>query len=344
MSEKTHHTVNISTVTVLKVLFVLLLLWFLFAVKEIVVIFLISIIISSAIDPLADYLHQRKVPRGISVLLVYVVVFGILGLIISLLVPPITQQFNQISQGGFYETIGERLGSLRTNLDHVGLGQQIETSIKGFAQNISGSLFRTTKGVLTGFVSVITVLVISFYLTVEENGMKNFIKHLTPFKHQAYAFRLTNKVQKKMGSWVLGQAILSLIIFGLTFLGLTILNVEFALVLALIAGALEIIPYIGPFISLLPAVFFAFLQNPPLALAVLILYIVIQQLENHIIVPIVMSKSVGLNPVLVILGILIGGSLGGILGAVLAVPLLAGFSVFVTDIMETSEILEDKKE
>lgn len=305
---------------------------------------LISIIISSAIDPLADYLRKKHIPRGLSVLVVYVLVFGLLTLIVSLLIPPITQQFSQIAQSDYYGSISHRLGSFRAALDNFGVGQQIEENIKGFAGTISGALFETTRGVVTGFLSVITVLVISFYLTVEENGMKNFIKNLTPYKHQAYAIRLTNKIQKKIGWWVLGQAILSLIIFGLTFLGLTLLKVKFALVLALIAGVLEIIPYIGPFVSLIPAVFFAFLQNPPLALAVLVLYVLIQQLENHIIVPVVMSKSVGLNPVLVILGILIGGSLGGILGAVLAVPILAGASVFVTDIMEGNETGEEKNQ
>jgi predicted PurR-regulated permease PerM len=95
-----------------------------------------------------------------------------------------------------------------------------------------------------------------------------------------------------------------------------------------------VVPYIGPFLSAVPAVFFAFLQNPPLAIAVIILYIVVQQLENHIVVPIVMSKSVGLNPVIVILGVLVGGTLGGIIGALIAIPIISGASVFVTDMME----------
>jgi predicted PurR-regulated permease PerM len=131
---------------------------------------------------------------------------------------------------------------------------------------------------------------------------------------------------------VLGQLILSVSIFTLTYVGLLILDVEYALVLALIAGLLEIVPYIGPIIAVIPAAFFAFVQNPPLALAVLILYIVVQQLENHVLVPMIMSKSVGLNPILVILGILVGGSLGGLLGAIIAVPLLSGIQVFVNDL------------
>lgn len=321
--------VTISTLSILKVLLIALFVWFLFAIREIVLLFIISIIIASAIDPLADFLYRKKVPRALSVLLVYILFFGFIVLIVSLLVPPITQEFKLIAESDFRDEFTSKIGVYKDQLS--GFGETIQNSLKELAGGISGTIFQTTKSVFTGVVSVITVLAISFYLTVEENGMKNLIKHLTPYKHQAYAMKLVYKIQRKIGSWVLGQLILSIVIFGLTFLGLTLLKVEFALVLALIAGLLEIVPYIGPFISVIPAVFFAFLQAPPLALAVLVLYIIIQQLENHVVVPIVMSKSVGLNPVIVILGILIGGTLGGIIGAVIAVPVIAGISVFISD-------------
>src|SRR3989344_1775168 len=326
-------TVTISTISILKVLFIMLLLWFLFAIKEIILVFLISLIIASAIDPLADWLYKRKIPRGISVLLVYLFFIGLITLIVSLLVPPVTEQFRQIGRADFYETFSNRVGSFRDTLNNMGIGDTLEDNIKNAISGFSSSLFQTTKGVLNGFVSVITVLAISFYLTVEENGMKNLIRNLTPYKHQSYIKDLVNRIQKKMGAWVLGQIILSAIIFGLTYLGLTILGVEFALVLAVIAGVLEIIPYIGPMISVVPAVFFAFIQNPALAVAVLILYIVVQQLENHILVPVVMSKSVGLNPIIVILGILIGGTLAGVIGAIIAVPVISGISIFVSDLL-----------
>lgn len=331
------HGINISTLSILKVVFIGLLLWLLWIIRDIVLLFLISIIISSAIDPVADFLRKRKIPRGLSVILVYILFLGLLSLVVFLMVPPITQQFQQISQTDLYERFTSQIGVYQENLTHSDWGRALNDSIKEFAGNLGGTLFQTTKGVVTGIVGIITVLTISFYLTAEENGMKNFIKHLAPYKHQAYVTGLVNKIQRKVGSWVLGQLILSVVIFGLTFVGLTFLKVDYALVLALIAGILELIPYIGPFIAAIPAVLFAFLQNPPLALAVLILYVVIQQLENHVIVPVVMSRSVGLNPVLVILAILIGGTLAGIMGALIAIPVVSGLSVFVADMMEAND-------
>ncbi len=337
MAEERHNTVTISTISILKVVAVLLLLWFLFEIRAILLLLLISVIISSAMDPVADYLRKKHVPRGLSVILVYLLFIGIAVLFVYLMAPAIGQQFHEISQGDFLDKLNSKLGIFKENLNQLGISQSIETNIKNWAGSISGSLFETTKGIFNGIISTLTVLVISFYLTAEENGMKNFVKQLVPFKSQAYAMGLVTKIQRKIGAWVLGQLILSVIIFGLTFLGLTFLKIDFALALALTAGLLEIIPYVGPFISVLPAAFFAFLQNPPLALAVIILYVVIQQLENHIIVPVVMSKSVGLSPVLIILGILVGGTLGGIVGAILAIPLIGAASVFVHDMWGNDE-------
>lgn len=327
---ESQNTVNISTITILKVVFVGLLLFFLFAIRDILLLLLISILISSAIDPLVDFLHKRRIPRALSVLFVYVVFIGIFVLIGVLLAPSISAQFQDLSQSNYFEEFQSRIGIFNNSLGDSSIGRTIQENIKSWAEGFSSTVFNTTKGVLTTAVSIITVLTISFYLTVEENGMKNLIKNLTPFKHQAYASKLINQIQRKMGHWLLGQLILSTLIFGLTYIGLTLLNVKFALVLAVIAGMLEIIPYIGPFLSLIPAVFFAFLQNPALAVAVIILYIVIQQLENHVVVPVVMSKSVGLHPVLVITGILVGGTLGGIIGAIIAVPVISGISVFIS--------------
>ncbi len=340
--EQKQFTVNISTITILKVVMFGLLLWFLWAVREVMLLLLISIIISSAMEPMAAYLQSKKIPRALSVIVVYLVFIGILVLIGMMLAPSINVQFQAISQGDFYEQFQSKVGLFRDLLNQSSFGQTIENNLKDWAGSFSSTLFSTTKGVFTGAISVITVLAVSFYLTVEENGMKNLVTQLAPYKHQAYISRLIYKIQKKIGYWVLGQLILSAVIFGLTYIGLVVLKVKFALLLAVIAGLLEIIPYIGPVIAAVPAVFFAFLQNPPLALAVLALYVIVQQLENHIIVPVVMSKTVGLNPVLVILGILIGGTIGGILGGVIAVPVLSGISVFLVDVMQAREEAEDE--
>ena len=333
MSEK-HETVTISTLTILKFVFIGLLLWFLWMIRDILLIFIIAIIISSAMDPLADFLYKHRIPRALSVLFVYVVFLGTIALAGFMLAPPISAQFNEIQNTDVIQSFTDKIGVYRESLSHSSVGQAINNGLKDLATTLGGTLFATTKGVVSGIMSIGTILVISFYLTIEENGMKNFIRHLAPYKHQAYVMRLVGRIQAKMGAWVLGQLILSAVIFGLVFIGLTILKVKYALVLALVAGLLEIIPFIGPFVSGAIACFFAFLQSPALAVGVIIMWVIAQQLESNVVIPIVMSRSVGLNPILILLGILIGASLGGVLGALIAVPLMGGISVFLTDVME----------
>ncbi|MBU4332000.1 AI-2E family transporter, partial [Patescibacteria group bacterium] len=141
-------------------------------------------------------------------------------------------------------------------------------------------------------------------------------------------------MQKKIGSWLRGQVILMIIIGILSYIGLLILGVRYALLLALFAGLMEIIPYIGPIFGAVPAVFIALTQSPIKGLLVIVLYLIIQQLENNLIVPKIMKRAVGLNPIVVILVILIGGKIAGIVGALIAVPVATAFSVMLKDFLD----------
>jgi predicted PurR-regulated permease PerM len=125
--------------------------------------------------------------------------------------------------------------------------------------------------------------------------------------------------------------ILSLVIFTLTYIGLSILQVKYALVLAMLAGAFELVPYVGPIMAAIPAIFLAFVQLPYLALFVIILYFIIQQLENTFIVPKVMGHVTGLNPIVVLIAVLIGAKIGGIVGTLMAVPVATALSTFLYD-------------
>jgi predicted PurR-regulated permease PerM len=158
------------------------------------------------------------------------------------------------------------------------------------------------------------------------------LRGVTPKEHETYVLNLWQRAQKKMGQWLQGQLFLAIVVGVLVYIGLSLLGIRFALLLAIIAGILELVPYIGPVLSAIPAVILAFFQMPILALWVLILYIIIQQLENYLLVPVIMKKVVGLNPVVVIIALLIGGKLLGILGIILAVPAAAVLAEFFKDV------------
>jgi len=181
-------------------------------------------------------------------------------------------------------------------------------------------------------------------MVVEENAIKKLVWSVAPEKHQVYIMHLVNRMQQKIGLWLRGQLILSLSIFVLTYVGLLILGVKYALVLALIAGLLEFIPYLGPTLSAIPAVFLAFTQAPALALFTLGLYYIIQMVENNILVPKIMQKTVGLNPIISISALLVGYKLAGVVGAILSIPVATAVSVFIKDVFDHKDAIKSSSE
>ncbi len=317
-----------STKIILKVIGLVLALAFLWTIRDVVIILLLAIVLASALEPLVDYLNRKKIPRAVSVLAVYILAFALVGIVVWLLVPPLVGQFNNLLTNlpDLTRQLQERMPNLNLifgKIDLKSIGQQLVNVTAG-----EGTIFTRTVGVFNGLFTVITVLVISFYLVATEKGMKKLIKDLVPAPYEDFATNLVEKIQKKMGLWVLGQLILSLFIFALTFIGLSLLGVKYALFLALLAGLLEIVPYIGPFLSAVPAIFVALVQSPPLAVFVILLYIIIQKTEGYVLVPKIMEKTIGTSPLVVLLSLLIGFKLAGILGLLLAVP-LAGAAMVV---------------
>jgi len=342
MAEPQKISIHISTLAIVKVVVAVLVLLTLYLVRDIILILIVCMVLASAMDPLVEWLYRRaRFPRGLSVILVYLFFLGLFAVIFYFLIPPMITQFSQLAGRfeGVKEDLAARSSSLVTVLDQLGITQSL-SALGGSFNRFTGNLFQAAGGVFSGVIEVIEVLAITFYLISSENGMKNFIKSLVPFKHQAYAMGLMDKVQKKIGHWLLGQLILSTSIFLFTYIGLVLLGVKYALALALLAGLLEIVPYLGPILSAIPAIFVAFVQSPPLALFVLVLYIIIQQLENYILVPKIMGRTVGANPVVILIAVLVGFKIAGIIGMLLAVPVVSAVMVFLTDLREHRDELK----
>jgi len=187
------------------------------------------------------------------------------------------------------------------------------------------------------------IFVLSFYFIVEEGSFKKFIRSIVPFRHRPYVEDLVGRMQLQVGKWLRGQLLLGLIVGVVIYVGLSLMGVKYALVLALVAGILEVVPYIGPVISAIPAVLIASAQSPLLALLVVILYFLVQQLENHLLVPKIMQKVVGLNPLVIILVILVAVKLAGVLGAIVAVPAATLISVFLKDMFDERDKKDEDK-
>ena len=335
------NSISISTDTIVRTIVILLFIGFLYLIKDVLALFFVAIILSAAFDPLIDWLEERKIPRALSIIGVYVVFLFIVGGAIYLLTGPIIDQIKDLARvfPDFYAKINEGIYNLKS-LDASMATETVSTSIADITKSLGqagSSIFNVVISIFGGVISFFMVLVITFYLTVEENGMKRFVNSITPNKHRAYVAKLISTIQHRMGYWLRGQLILSVIVFVMVYIGLTLLGVKYALILALVAGIFEIVPFLGPWISAIPGVFFAFSQNPTLAIWVAILYFAVQQIENNLIVPKVMGKSTGLNPLVVILAILMGARVGGIVGALLAVPVALALAVYFESLMNNKK-------
>lgn len=330
--------IEIASSTIFRIIFIILVLSFLYFIRDILIILFTSIIIASAVEPFVHWGRKYKVPRPVSVVFIYLLFLGIIALTISLLIPPLTEQVRELVRE--LPFIIEKLSSYIETLKDLSVKYQLNTNPDAFLQTMgerlgqfSSGIFATTRGIISGFSAALLVFVISFYLAIEEGGITKFVRAIIPDKHEPYVMNLFERSQQQIGKWLRGQLILALVVGIAVFLGLTILGVRYALVIALISALLEIIPYVGPIIASVLGIFLAFLQAPLTGLLVLGLFIIIQQIENHILQPKIMGKAVGLHPVVVIMVLLVGAKMGGVIGMILAVPLASVVSVFLEDLM-----------
>lgn len=337
-----NYNITITYTSILRIIFVLLAAFFVYLIRDVLALLFVSIIFAAAVDPWVDWLEKHKFPRAVSILLIYVVLLAIFSLVIIIMIPPITEQIGQIINNlpAYYEKISIGLHSLQDkNLETTGLAPT-DNSVISALRTISITLAQTTRSIFVtitsifgGLFSLLVVLVITFYLTVEESALKKTIKIIVPAKQRGYVINLIERIQLKIGLWLRGQLLLSLFIGVMTYIGLMVLGVKYTLLLALVAGILEVIPYIGPWLSGIPAVLVASSDSLVKVLFVIGLYILVQQIENHLIVPKLMQKVVGLNPIIVILAILAGIKIGGIVGGLLGVPVAAAINVYLSDVL-----------
>lgn len=332
-------TINISTLSFIKVLFIIALLTFLYVIKDVLAIIFVALILSSALSPWVAVMEKRGIPRPLGIVLIYASLISIFVLAGVLLVKPLSNEYTQLA-AKFPEYSQKIIESIQGSNP----GFDVKDQVQGALQSAQSTLVQVARGVfikifdiLSGFVTFMLIFVVTFYMVVEEKMIRSAIHSVTPVRYRASIEDLIGQIQRKIGLWLRGQMVLCFIIFSLVFLGLTLFGVEYALILALFAGLTEFMPVIGPIVGSVPAIFTALNQSPWLALWVLLMYVVIQRIENDFIVPRVMQKAVGINPLVSIIALLIGGKIGGLIGVILAIPVATIIQVIVFDFFGTAK-------
>jgi predicted PurR-regulated permease PerM len=336
-------TISITAGTVIKTVFILVAAWLLFTLRSIVLDVLTAVVIASAIEPGVAGLVRRKVPRLLAVILIYLVVFAVFFGLFYFFLPSVLEDFATFIAGlPTYIDAFTRTGAFDTYANILGVSapsvipvDQIMTSVRQTldVSSFFGNAFGAASAIFGGFFSFVIIIVFSFYFAVLETGVDDFLHIIVPTKQQAYVLDLWRRSQKKIGLWMQGQLLLAVIMGVLVYLGLTILGVKHSLVLAVIAACFEIIPVFGPTFAAVPAVTIAFVDGgASLGFLTIALYVVAQQFENHLIYPLVVTRVVGVPPLLVILALIGGAELAGFLGVILSVPIAAVIQELAHDI------------
>lgn len=327
--------IDISYNFILKLALIILGGLFLYLIRKVLAILLVSIVLTTAIAPFVDLMDKKKkLPRWIGILIIYAIIIGVFILVVWLLVPALIQEFQNLIDKipYFYDLLNNKF----TALSDTGLQGALKDTISNFVNNFANSgntIFKSFSSIISGLGFAAMTLIITFYMSMEEDGTAKLVKAIVPKKYHVFALSLINKIQKTVGGWLKGQLSLCFIIATLYYIAFVIFGLNYSLLLAVFAGIVEIIPYLGPYIGAAPAVLIALTQSPIRVLFIVIVVFLIQQLENNLIVPKVMKKSVGLNPIIVIVVIMIGVSVAGPAGALLAVPVTAIIQVIAKEII-----------
>ncbi len=336
--------IQISIGTIIKTILVVLLFVVLFILKDLVLVLLLSIVVASSVEPVTQWFVRHRVPRLFSVILIYLsIAVCLASMVFFLLLPLLSESSTLLNNFPTYFNASTVSKTIANNeffssqpfvagiTDSINV-ERVLAQINSIISNISSDAFGTVATVFGGIVSFILMIVLSFYLAVEEDGVGKFLKAITPIKHERYVVALWKRSQRKIGLWMQGQLILAVIVGVLVYLLLLMFHVPNALLLAALAAAFEIIPLFGPILASIPAIMIGFVSGGlSMALYVAAVYIVVHQFENQLIYPIVVKKVVGVSPVVSIIALVAGYKLAGFLGLILAVPIASVIIEFFDD-------------
>lgn len=351
MSDGNHNlNVNISTGTIVRVALVGLFILAAFKLSVLILSILTAIVIASFVESAVHKLKRFIKNRTLAVFLIYIITTALFVGLSSVFIPVFIDEMSTlVEQLGNYIPDGSLLNTFQPSSisgakDVVGtisrnasIGDVIK-STKNLMDTFSGGLFDIVGKAFGGIFNLFIVVIVSFYLSAKENGIESFLRIIIPGKEEEYVVSLWKRTERKIGLWLQGQMLLSLIIGVLTYLGLTIIGVKYSLVLSLVTAVFLLIPF-GIFIALAIATVFAYINGGVMIAALTaLLYIVLHQFENYLIAPLIVKKVIGISSLVVILAVLVGASLAGVWGVILAVPCaVALFEVF--DDIEKKKIL-----
>jgi predicted PurR-regulated permease PerM len=341
------HQKSLILWTIWMVALAVIILWAAYLVRGVLLLIYVSGLLAIGFSPIIRLIERQKVlpigtarfPRWLAILILYLVIIGTVVLIGVLVIPPVIHQAQQLWSAlpGMFDRAQEYLIAKGWLRDRLTLREAVERAPVGNSGDALTTAFGAVVGVIGGLFGLITILILTFYLLVDAESLRAMMLRLFPADRRKRVDMASRDITVKVSAWLGGQLVLGGIIGGSSAVGLWLLGVPYFYVLAVISGVGELIPVVGPILASIPAIAIAATVSVQKVLLVIVFFVVQQQIENHLLVPKIMSRQVGVSAATVIVALLIGAKLHGIAGAILAVPTAAILSVVIAEIAADSQ-------
>ncbi len=304
---------------------------------------IISIILAYLLNPLITKLEDKKINRTRGIFIVYLFILALLFILSFLVLPKIGREFKKLFNN--FPNYIDRASALTDELyrkyyknfeNFPDIFDKLEESLLGTIDTVQKiivtGLAKFFNGIINTFskvVNLVLIPILTFYFLRDKEYFKNLLISFIPKKHRSEIIDLAREMDESLGKFVRGRLLLALYVGVATTILLLIVRVDFAIVIGFITGIADIIPYIGPFLGFMPAVFFAFLDSPLKAFWVGLCFLAIQWVENNVLAPKIIGKSIGIHPLTILISLIIGGGMYGVVGMIFAVPFVAVSKILI---------------
>lgn len=322
-------TIEITPKTIIFTILFILSLQLIWLLKDLAFSLLIAFIIVSALKPIVEFLVSKRIPRTMAAIFAYIIFLFSIGYVFGLIIPSLISEVVHFSR--MLPSILQSFSNSFPTLFPL-------DSLVQYVPNVTTQAFDIVKGIFSNALFVISTLFFGFYMLVEEDLIKKLLSRFLDEKKLNTITGIVEKTEKRMNAWFWGEITLMTVIGVMTFVGLNLIGMKYVLALSVLAGLLEVIPNIGPVTSLVPAFLIGISESYFMGFAMIALYFIIQQLENNVIVPMIMRRAVGLNPIVTLISLIVGGKLAGVLGILLAVPTTLFLDTVLLEIMRIRKL------
>ena len=315
-------------------------------VRSVIIMFVISILLTVLLTPIVDFMESRGINRGLAILITMLIIIGAIVFLFSLVIPAIIQAAESLSsklQSDFIHDLTKKAEVFfAAKFNNPTLARNVITKINEIGTNLLKNMTNFFKSVGSFLASIAIIPFVTFFLVKDIRRFKRAIVAKIPNKYFELSLNIFQKVGNQVSKYIQGQAIDAMIVGILSVIGLFIINLVFHnpipyfVFIGMLAGIANLIPYLGPIVGAVPAIFIVILSNPPniglILIWIIITFVLVQAIDNSLVSPMVVSKSVNMHPLTVVIVVIIGGNIAGAVGMLFAVPVTGIIKVMITEI------------